>query len=185
MNNRSNLGRMNFGCTNGVCTLVAAAAVLQAACWVDSRFESVPESVCASREIWTYADKDSPLMNPGRSCVQCHAETNDPTHAPLYTVGGTVMVLPHEDDDCRGAPGMTVTLTDANGTEWSMTANSAGNFWLDADAVVAMPYTARIEDGDGNVSQMNMPVSDGDCASCHTRDGANGALGRLVPPPVP
>src|SRR5262245_20096558 len=101
--------------------------VLHAGCWVDSRFERVPESVCASREIWTYADKDSPLMNPGRSCVQCHAETNDPGHAPFYTFGGTVMDTPSEEDDCRGAGGMTVIVTDANGTEWRMVGNSAGN----------------------------------------------------------
>jgi len=158
------------------------AALLPAACWVDSKYESVPESVCASGEIWTYADKDSPLMNPGRSCVQCHAEENDPTHAPLYTVAGTVMVAPNEDDDCRGAPGMTVVITGADGVETRMVGNSAGNFWLAPDIQIAMPYTARIENRLGGVRQKLMPVSDGDCASCHTRDGANGAPGRLVPP---
>jgi hypothetical protein len=155
---------------------------LASGCWVDSRFEHVPESVCASREIWTYMDKDSPLMNPGRSCVGCHADLNDPVHAPLYTVGGTVMQAPHEDDDCRGSAGMSVILTDAEGTEWNMTGNSAGNFWLDADVVVVMPYTARIIDAGGNERIKQSPVSEGDCASCHTRDGANGASGRLVPP---
>jgi hypothetical protein len=158
------------------------AASLSAGCWVDSRYERVPESVCASREIWTYADKDSPLMNPGRSCVQCHAEENDPTHAPFYTVAGTVMATLNEDDDCRGAGGMTVIVTGADGVEWRMVGNSVGNFWLDADIQVAMPYTARIEDRAGNVRQKLTPVSDGDCAACHTRDGANGAPGRLVPP---
>lgn len=162
--------------------IVFGVGVLHAACWVDSRFERVPESVCASREIWTYADKDSPLMNPGRSCVQCHAEENDPTHAPFYTFGGTVMETANEDDDCRGAGGMTVIVTGADGAEWTMVGNSAGNFWLDADVSVALPYTARIEDAAGNVRQKLMPVSDGDCASCHTRDGANGAAGRLIPP---
>jgi len=92
------------------------------------------------------------------------------------------METPNEDDDCRGAGGMTVIVTGADGTEWTMIGNSAGNFWLDADVVVALPYTARIEDAAGNVRQKLMPVSDGDCASCHTRDGANGASGRLTPP---
>lgn len=158
--------------------------LLQAGCWVDSRFERVPESVCASREIWTYADKDSPLMNPGRSCVQCHAEENDPTHAPLYTVAGTVMLAPTEEDDCRGAGSMTVTLTDANGSEWTMIGNSAGNFWLDPSIIVAMPYTARIEDAAGNVRQKQIAVSDGDCGACHTADTSAGGPGRLLPPLV-
>jgi hypothetical protein len=66
-----------------------------------------------------------------------------------------------------------------------MVGNSAGNFWLDADVSVAMPYTARIEDAAGNVRQKLTPVSNGDCTSCHTRDGANGATGRLTPPTLP
>lgn len=161
------------------------ALLLTSACWFDSRFEGVPEAICASGEIWTYTDKDSPLMNPGRSCVACHAEENDPTHAPLYSVAGTVMEDLHDDDDCRGSAGMSVILTGADGVEWVMTGNSAGNFWLEPDAVVALPFLARIVDADGNERIKQNPVAEGDCASCHTRDGAGGALGRLIPPGVP
>jgi hypothetical protein len=176
---RSSVGR------SGLVFGLGAAMVLTSGCWFDSRFENVPASVCVSGEIWTYTDKDSPLMNPGRSCVGCHADVNDPTHAPLYTVAGTVMTDAHEDDDCRGAGGMTVLLTDAEGTEWNMTGNSAGNFWLEPDVVLAMPYTARIIDREGNERIKQSPVSEGDCASCHTREGANGASGRLVAPELP
>ena len=154
-----------------------------AGCQVDSRYQDVPKSVCVSEEMWTYSDKDSPLMNPGRSCVQCHAETNDEDHAPFFAFAGTVMVDAHEGDDCRGAPGMIVVLTGADGKEWTIPANSAGNFWLDPDEDdVAMPYTARIVDKHGNERVKQNPVDDGDCASCHTQDGANGAEGRLIPP---
>lgn len=125
-------------------------------------------------------------MNPGRSCVQCHAENDDEEHAPFYKVAGTVMTALHESDDCRGAPQMTIKLTDAKQTEWVMVGNSAGNFWLDPTAEVAMPYTARIIDKHGNE---RVSIEDGhslgDCASCHTRDGADGASGRLLPPEVP
>jgi hypothetical protein len=152
------------------------------ACQADSRYADVPESVCRSGEIWTYSDKDSPLMNPGRSCVQCHAETDDPEHAPPYTVAGTVMHAQHEDDDCRGVAGLTVILTDADGKDWTMPGNRAGNFWLEPEAEIAMPYTARIVDADGRERVKREPVSEGDCASCHTRDGANGAAGRLLAP---
>lgn len=164
---------------------LAAAASLLPSCWADGRFEQVLESVCSSGEIWTYTDKDSPLMNPGRSCVQCHAEVNDPAHAPLYTVAGTVMLAEDEADDCRGAAWMTVVLTDAGGSEWTMTGNSAGNFWLDPDSKLAPPFVARIVDGSGNELVKQTPVSDGDCAACHTREGASGARGRLVAPGEP
>ena len=167
-------------------SLVVAIQLLLAGCQADRRYEDVPRSVCSSGEIWTYSDKDSPLMNPGRSCVKCHAENNDEAHAPFYKVAGTVMLAPHESDDCRGAPQMTIELTDANETKWVMLGNSAGNFWLDPTAEVAMPIkTARIIDEHGNERVKQVPVDDGDCASCHTREGANGAPGRLLPPEVP
>src|SRR3954471_3535021 len=126
--------------------LVIAGLLLVAGCQADHRYEDVPQSVCSSGEIWTYSDKDSPLMNPGRSCVKCHAENNDEAHAPFYKVAGTVMQAQHEGDDCRGAPQMRIELTDANATKWVMIGNSTGNFWLDPTAEVAMPYTARIID---------------------------------------
>lgn len=160
----------------------AILPLLCIACVADSRFHDVPKAICGSTEIWTYADKDSPLMNPGRSCVHCHAVTNDPVHAPLYTVAGTVMQHAHDADDCRGAPGMTIILTGADGKDTTITANSAGNFWLEIDATIVLPYTARIVDREGRERVKQTPVSDGDCASCHTADGANGAQGRLLPP---
>jgi hypothetical protein len=160
----------------------ALLPMLCAACLADGRFEEVSKSICKSTEIWTYSDQDSPLMNPGRSCVKCHAETDDPAHAPLYTVAGTVMSDVHEADDCRGVAGMTVILTDADGEDWTMTANSAGNFWLDPEASIAMPYTARIVDSAGRERIKQVPVSEGDCASCHSEEGKNGAPGRLLPP---
>ena len=165
--------------------MVVAVQLLLAGCQADRRYEDVPQSVCLSGQIWTYSDKDSPLMNPGRSCVKCHAETNDEGHAPFYKFAGTVMQALHESDDCHGAPQMTIELTAANDTKWVKVGNSAGNFWLDPTAEVVLPYTARIIDEHGNERVKQMPVSDGDCASCHTQEGANDAPGRLLPPEVP
>jgi hypothetical protein len=79
---------------------------------------------------------------------------------------------------------MTVILTDADGTEWTLPANSADNFWIAPDSPVAMPYTARVVDRRGNERVKQTPVSDGDCASCHTQDTASGAPGRILPPDV-
>ena len=158
------------------------SAALLVACQVDTKFVEVPASVCASGEIWAFQDKDNPRMNPGRSCVHCHAEENDPAQAPLYAFAGTVMRAEHEGDDCRGVEGMTVIITGADGAEVELQGNSAGNFWLAPETMVVMPYTARIVDSAGNERVMLNPVDNGDCASCHTQEGANGAAGRLIPP---
>ena len=163
-------------------TSLAVNAAFLLACQVDTKFVDVPDSVCASGEIWAFQDKDNPRMNPGRSCVQCHAETNDPKQAPLYAFAGTVMHAEHEGDDCRGVAGMTVIVTGADGAEQEMQGNSAGNFWLAPEIQVLMPYTARIVDRAGNERVQQNPVDNGDCASCHTRDGSNGATGRLLAP---
>ena len=162
-----------------------AVGALLLACQVDTKFVDVPHSVCASGEIWAFQDKDNPRMNPGRSCVQCHTEENDPAQAPIYVFAGTVMRAEHEGDDCRGVPSMNVIVTGADGTEFSMPSNSAGNFWLPPETEVLMPYTARIVDDAGNARVQQNPVDNGDCNSCHTEAGANGATGRLIPPVAP
>ena len=169
----------------GVALFVAAGLSLLAACQADGKFEGVQPFVCASGKIWTFEDKDSPLMNPGRSCIGCHVENNDPGQAPFYTAAGTVMHVLDEPDDCAGVPEMTIILTDAAGTEWPMPGNSVGSFWLPPDTAVVMPYTARIVDPAGNMRVKQTPVDNGDCASCHTAEGLNGAAGRLLPPEVP
>lgn len=163
----------------------SAVALVLAACQVDGRFSEVPAGTCSSEEIWTYSEKDSPLMAPGKSCVQCHLEVNDDHHAPFYKFAGTVMQTLHEGDDCRGAPELNVILTDANDREWRLPVNSAGNFLLDPDNEVALPYTARIVDKAGNERVKQTAIEDGDCNGCHTRDGDNGAAGRLTPPELP
>jgi hypothetical protein len=162
-------------------SLVVSTALLLA-CQIDTKFVEVPASVCASGEIWAFQDKDNPRMNPGRSCVQCHAEENDPAQAPLYAFAGTVMRAEHEGDDCRGVESMTVIVTGADGAEFEMQGNSAGNFWLAPETEVLLPYTARIVDDMGHERVQQNAVDNGDCASCHTQAGSNGAAGRLVPP---
>jgi len=163
----------------------SVVALLLAACQVDSRFAEVPAGTCSSEEIWTYSEKDSPLMTPGKSCVQCHLEVNDDHHAPFYKFAGTVMKTLHEGDDCRGATELDVILTDVNDREWRLPVNSAGNFLLDPKNEVALPYTARIVDAAGNERVAQHVIEDGDCNGCHTRDGDNGAAGRLTPPELP
>src|SRR6187549_3318558 len=58
--------------------LFVVAGLALGACQADGKFEGVEPFVCVSGKIWTYEDKDSPLMNPGRSCIGCHVANNDP-----------------------------------------------------------------------------------------------------------
>ncbi|MDP2315350.1 MAG: carboxypeptidase-like regulatory domain-containing protein [Pseudomonadota bacterium] len=130
---------------------------------------------CSSGSYWTGGDEESPLMNPGQSCIACH----DRGEGPTFTVAGTVMGDYGDVDDCDGVEGVTVRLTDADGAVHEATSNAAGNFYLN-DAI-AMPYTVELE-SDAGVSTMSTAPTTGDCASCHTADGAEGAPGRVVAP---
>jgi mono/diheme cytochrome c family protein len=114
-------------------------------------------------------------MNPGQDCIVCHA-TNEATD---FTVAGTVMGASHDVDDCIGTSGVTVTVTDADGVVTTLTTNSSGNF--SSSVTFAPPYNASVTMG-GVTSSMSAAQTDGDCASCHTKDGVNGAPGRIVSP---
>ena len=89
-----------------------------------------------------------------------------------------------EPDRCNGVhpdqfPGVRVEIIDANDTVHAVTVNRAGNFVLrKSQANVVFPIRARVL-YDGRVREMATPQPSGDCNSCHTQDGANGAPGRV------
>lgn len=63
-----------------------------------------------------------------------------------------------------------------------MRINAAGNFRSPStSANVPLPYRARVRAG-GKVNAMAGAQSDGDCNSCHTAAGAEGAPGRVMFP---
>jgi mono/diheme cytochrome c family protein len=86
----------------------------------------------------------------------------------------------HEPDNCNGATGATIVITDANGTSLSTQTNSAGNFYFDA-TTIAFPIHAQVT-VDGATRAMTGAVTTGDCNSCHTQAGAQLAPGRVVLP---
>lgn len=146
----------------------------------DSLFEG--PTTCTSGTKWTGGDRESPFMHPGGTCVSCHAQNN----GPKLLVGGSVFATGHEPVDCNGVkPGgdaITVTLTSADGTVHDLPVNSAGNFYLYARGnSLNTPFTAKITRGAGTY-EMHGEQTSGDCNSCHTVDGANGARGRIVAP---
>jgi hypothetical protein len=130
---------------------------------------------CSSDSYWTGGNEESAMMNPGEACISCHSRGEGPS----FTAAGTVMGDFADPNDCNGVDGVTVRLTDADGVVHEETTNSAGNFSF--REAIAMPYTAEIENANG-VSAMSGSQSEGDCATCHTAEGANGAPGRIVAP---
>lgn len=180
--------------------LLSSADVAPFAAWVDAGMPAevcasdgtVPDdpqpmdnpyddpAVCTSGEVWSQGDEGSPDMTPGRACIACHSDAGD--DGPRFSVAGTLYPTAHEPDDCNGTGGAQVEITDADGQVLVLEVRSSGNFYLSAGAAtLAMPITARVLQGD-QVLPMLTPVMTGDCNTCHTQEGKEGAPGRVILP---
>lgn len=127
-------------------------------------------------------DRNGPRMNPGKACINCH---NSKEGKPLLQLGGTVYPTVREPDLCWGAgtDGAKVVVIDAHGVEWPMQLTDTGNFsWSTDDEQIAFPITAKVVSKGGRERVMNTPQNSGDCNSCHSEHGANGAPGRIFLP---
>jgi hypothetical protein len=139
--------------------------------------------VCTSNQHWAQANRGSSSMRPGGACISCHAMSGG--EAPAFVVAGTVYPTAREPDDCNGINGTTsattVVIVDANNRSTSVPVNAVGNFYMQTSTPVALPFRAKVVRG-GAERAMLTPQMTGDCNSCHTQDGANGAPGRIVAP---
>ena len=137
--------------------------------------------VCTSNQRWTLADRGSASMHPGVACISCHAMSGG--EAPTFAVAGTVYPTAREPNDCNGingsTSGTTVVIVDANNRSTTLPVNTVGNFYLQTTTAVALPFRAKVVRA-GVERVMSTPQMSGDCNSCHTQDGANGAPGRIV-----
>lgn len=139
----------------------------------------VPGDECVSGRKWVGGDEESTRMHPGGDCIGCHERSGE---GPRYLVAGTVFEQLGEADDCFGLDGVTVEITDADGKEWTLTTNDAGNFYLpQSQGPLAMPYRAAVV-MDGVRTEMATAQSEGSCATCHSATGAQGAPGRVIVP---
>lgn len=140
------------------------------------------QSVCSSNKTWG-SDQQGTQMNPGRACITCHERESD--DGVIVRVGGTVYPTLREPDLCYGIDGdatpTTVVITDAAGKVFTMPVGPTGNFSLRGSTAVQMPFRAKVV-RNGIERQMNKAQSTGDCNSCHTETGANGAPGRILLP---
>jgi hypothetical protein len=165
--------------------LAAAAAVCLAAAgtaWAEEGEDSgptkVPTSACISGLKWTAGNEGSAEMHPGMSCIDCHAKAG----GPKFIVAGTVYRQLNEPGNCYGVEGAVVQLTDAKGKVLKLKTNRAGNFALAARGnTIAFPFTAKVL-FEGREKPMGTPQSSGNCLTCHTVQGVNGAPGRIIAP---
>lgn len=130
----------------------------------------VTAAVCTSNAMWN--GNTGPDMRPGAACNSCHG----------YTIIGTIYPTVHEPTNCNGVNGSTgtrVVVTGANGATVTLTPTGAGNFF--SNAAVSMPFTARVTSNAGTRAMVGTLTS-GNCNSCHTQNGANGAPGRIIVP---
>ena len=153
-------------------------AILQA--WIDS---GMPRGTCAPGPFGvgerctsgqTRGGVEGSNMRPGEACLGCHRAGEE-----RLTLAGTVYPTGHEPNQCVGASGVTVEITEATGVKHSLPV-SGGNFHY--SRTLALPYTARVISADGRVRAMMASQTNGDCNSCHTQDGAMNAPGRIVAP---
>jgi cytochrome c5 len=135
---------------------------------------------CASGITWKGGNDGSPLMHPGLACNACHQVMGGPN----LKIAGTAYRALHDVNDCNGAsapPPVTVTITDAKGKVVTAPMNAAGNFLIQGGGKLTAPYSAKLSDG-AKTRAMVGKVTSGDCNSCHTTAGANGAPGRILVP---
>lgn len=135
-------------------------------------------SMCSSEEQWTRGNRESPLMHPGGACIGCHSRGEGPS----FSLAGTVYPTAHEPDDCNGVEGANdvhIVITDANGDTLMLSVNAAGNFF--SSTRIALPFHAKVVTL-GQERAMAAAQMTGDCNSCHTESGQNGAPGRIMLP---
>ena len=133
---------------------------------------------CTSGTMWTQGNHGSENMNPGRACIACHA-TND---GPTLSVAGTLYPTAHEPELCNGADGANgarVIIVGADGQTLTLTPGTSGNF--NSKTRLMFPYRAKVSYM-GRERAMAAMQTSGDCNSCHTQSGANGAPGRILLP---
>ncbi len=148
------------------------------------------DPTCTSARTWTGGNRGSVSMRPGEACISCHTRLFE---GPPFEIAGTVYPTGHEPADCNGLVSTTtdpveIEVTDANAVVYHLFSSfggrgTAGNFWLQ-DPGFAPPYTARVL-YQGRERRMIAPQTDGDCNTCHTDTGANGAPGRVTVPGPP
>lgn len=134
---------------------------------------------CTSGKFWANGEEGR-TMRPGNACNACHQTQGGPN----LRVAGTVYPSLHEPNDCIGSappPQLRVVVTDSRNRVFNMEVNASGNFLTKGGERPRPPLKAMITDGT-KTRAMAGSVTSGDCNSCHTVAGLNGAPGRIMAP---
>ncbi len=135
---------------------------------------------CSSNQTWSQSGEGSPDMDPGRACTSCHLSQGERG----FSVAGTVYPTAHEPDNCIGGTlgtgGAVVVVTPASGPEVTLQVGATGNFH--SYQSFAQPIHVRVRNAQGAERVMVAAPTSGDCNTCHTATGANGAPGRIMLP---
>ncbi len=153
-----------------------------------------PTATCASGQRWAGGNEESELMNPGFACRSCHLGQNfqgqnpggDKEPSKAFFFMGTAYTAPHEADLCAAdsvpSDAVVEILGADGGVQLALAINAAGNFRSQSTtAGFPVPYTARVRAG-GKTNAMAGAQTEGDCNTCHTTAGLNGAPGRILIP---
>jgi hypothetical protein len=132
--------------------------------------------ICSSNLTWLFGDSLNDVMNPGLACNACHVIKGG--KAPILSIAGTVYPTGHEPDKCISSTvgAAVIEITDKNGQVTKLSPGLTGNF--DSKVAIALPYTAKLT-FNGQSRAMIAAQTSGDCNSCHTQAGINGAPGRI------
>lgn len=142
----------------------------------------------------TLADEHaSPTMAPGLACISCHTGQNFAGQNPggletdppfIFQFMGTVFRSAREQPLCSPSLGVaaTVEILDSAGTVvLQLPVNAGGNFYGSVPGPMPSPYTARVVTAAGTRVMAGAQTS-GDCNTCHTPEGLQGAPGRIYLP---
>jgi mono/diheme cytochrome c family protein len=126
-------------------------------------------------------------MFPGEACVSCHVDKG----GPKLAFAGTVYPTAHEPNDCKGVliTGAQINVTDSTQKTFTTDVQGNGSFYMYASPqkggiLFTPPYTVKLtyQGRERDMTGLVTPPTDGDCNSCHTETGMNGAPGRILLP---
>jgi hypothetical protein len=112
--------------------------------------------------------EEGPMMEPGHDCMECHGGRGGEEDAVAWTVAGTY-----------GSQGSKVSIRDAAGKSFTLTANQAGNFYTREP--VTFPITVAVDGqymppaggvpGSGGIGLLSPPNNSCNRSGCHSGGG--------------
>jgi hypothetical protein len=150
----------------------------------DETIQTVDQDVCISGKQWIGGKRGDPRMYPGRDCVGCHLDNDGPElmlggtvypfQQPIYSADAAAKFSQQQTgEDCFGLEGVELTITGADGQEFHVTSNEAGNFFIEGKATdLVKPFHVKAFydnpiTGKPDEPAMGEGPNYGGCARCH------------------